>query len=177
MRASTLIRVSLALIVTSILVSGAHMARAGDLEPGDGGVGSGWLAAVEDGIRAAEYRVTWQEQTVLDDLDAAWHAPNRAHDLRTYFTPDGVRIVPRTEAMPGWHLGLSLTGWGGPGSIQALEQAILTPEANRILCDHGPVTGQWVNGETGLQQVLTVLEPGSAERALVMSTQSSAWRW
>jgi len=51
---------------------------------------------IERVIRESEYHVTWQDQTVLPDLEAAWHAPNRAQNLRFYFTDDGLRVVDRT---------------------------------------------------------------------------------
>ncbi len=38
---------------------------------------------------------SWQDQTVLPDLEAAWHATNRAQNLRFYFTGDGLRVVDR----------------------------------------------------------------------------------
>jgi hypothetical protein len=66
---------------------------------------AGWWAAAQANIRQSEYNVTWQAQTYLEDLPApanelragAYQAPNRAHNLRTYFTAEGIRIVPRTE--------------------------------------------------------------------------------
>ena len=66
-----------------------------------------WFARVSQQIADAEYEVTWQTATALPDLDAAWHAPNRAHGLRTYFTEDGIRVVPRTEDVPSWTWGLT----------------------------------------------------------------------
>ncbi len=67
-----------------------------------------WWTAVQEDIRLAEYHATWQEGTALADLAAAYQAPNRAQNLRTYFTPQGIRIIPRAfegEAPP-WEWGL-----------------------------------------------------------------------
>ena len=33
------------------------------------------------------------------------NAANRAHGFRTYFTEDGIRVVPRTEETPSWGVG------------------------------------------------------------------------
>jgi len=63
----------------------------------------GWWTAVQDEIRQSEYHITWEEHIYLVDLPAtsaslgagAYQAPNRAHNLRTYFTPAGVRLIPR----------------------------------------------------------------------------------
>jgi hypothetical protein len=71
-----------------------------------------WWSTIQKNIRDSEYHITWQGKTCLQDVDAAWQAPNRAHNLRTYFTPDGVRVVPRTSETPEWNWGLSLQGYG-----------------------------------------------------------------
>ena len=57
-----------------------------------------WWAAVQEDIRRSEYQVTWQDRTYLADLAGAYQAPNRAHNLRAYFTPEGIRVVQRTWA-------------------------------------------------------------------------------
>jgi len=51
-----------------------------DTVPGD------WWSRVQEDIRRSEYHVTWQDFTCLDDVPAAYQAPNRAQNLRTYFT-------------------------------------------------------------------------------------------
>ena len=67
-----------------------------------------WWSRVQTNISAAEYHITWQDNTQLQDVSAAWHAPNRAHDFRIYFTDDSVRIIPRTSGQRSWEWGLSL---------------------------------------------------------------------
>ena len=52
-----------------------------------------WYATAQEDIRHSEYSVTWQDSTYLPDVPAAYHAPNRAQGLRTYFTSDGLRII------------------------------------------------------------------------------------
>ena len=54
------------------------------------------MQGIEQVIRESEYHVTWQDQSVLPDIDAAWHAPNRAQNLRFYFTDHGLRVLDRT---------------------------------------------------------------------------------
>src|SRR5512137_1681468 len=66
-----------------------------------------WLSQAQRNIASAEYDVTWQTSTAIPGLDAAWQAPNRAHDLRTYFTPQGIRVVPRRGDAPSWEWGLA----------------------------------------------------------------------
>lgn len=63
-------------------------------------VSADWWATVQEDIRRSEYHVTWQDHTHLPNLPAAYQAPNRAHNLRTYFTLAGIRAIPRTESEP-----------------------------------------------------------------------------
>src|SRR5689334_9570581 len=54
-----------------------------------------WWGATQEDIRQSEYQVTWQDHTYLSNIPSSYQAPNRAHNLRTYFTPDGIRVIPR----------------------------------------------------------------------------------
>ena len=109
-----------------------------------------WYAAVQENIRQSEYHVTWQEQTGLPDLPAAYQAPNRAHNLRTYFDAEGIRIVPRTELMPTWSLSLALDGFSATQPTIA---------GNQVTYRHDAPVGlslEYVNDEQGLQQKITL---------------------
>ena len=77
------------------------------------GTDTGWWATVQEEIRQTEYEVTWQERTYLADLPAAYQAPNRAHNLRTYFATEGIRVIPRVfeGEVPPWEWRLVLTGY------------------------------------------------------------------
>ncbi len=81
-----------------------------------------WLSQVERRIARAEYEITWQTATLLDDLSESWHSPNRAQGFRTYFTQTGIRVVPRTAEQPSWEWSLSVTGWGQPGAQRSREK-------------------------------------------------------
>jgi hypothetical protein len=107
------------------------------------GIPGDWWAKVQHDIQQSEYHITWQEQTAMADPSAsprhapaaAYQAPNRAHSFRTYFTPDGVRLVPRTQEGEGgnssvWEWGLKLTAYGE--TLQPAPPAELSVSANRI---------------------------------------------
>ncbi len=128
-----------------------------------------WLAAIEQEIARAEYEITWQTQTVLEDLTAAWHAPNRAQGFRTYFADEGIRMVPRSEESPAWEWRLSLFGWGRPGAVEAVEAAVLRAEANRIEYDRGDILEWYVNDARGLEQGFTLEGPPPGAE--------SSWVW
>jgi len=86
------------------------------------GVSTSWWAAVQEQIKRSEYQITFQDDTYLSRLGGAYQAPNRAHNIRTYFTPSGVSIVPRTDVLPRCELNMVLTGYGYCGHIQPVSK-------------------------------------------------------
>ncbi|MEW5985467.1 MAG: VCBS repeat-containing protein [Chloroflexota bacterium] len=118
---------------------------------------SNWLSAVQSDIRQSEYHVTWQEETYLPDGSAAYQSPNRAHNLRTYFTPEGIVVMPRTGGIANeanganFVLGLRLMGVG-----DAAETVVST---NRLEYRRGGLTEWYVNDESGLEQGFTLTAP------------------
>jgi hypothetical protein len=125
------------------------------------GVTADWWSTVQKDIRQSEYDVTWQEHTDLADGDAAYQAPNRAHNLRTTFTPAGVRLTPRLfeGQIPPWEWGLALSGYGYADSVQPVAAATLTASGNRIEYERGLLTEWYVNDERGLEQGFTLHTP------------------
>jgi len=53
----------------------------------------GWLELVQERIADSEYAISWHD---------VWQASNRAQNLGTYFEPDGIRVVRRTDIEPSW---------------------------------------------------------------------------
>jgi FG-GAP repeat/FG-GAP-like repeat len=108
-----------------------------------------WHSRVQNDIAEREYHLTWQEQSKLQGVNAAWQAPNRAHDLRTYFTGNGPRMVRRTESEPTWIWGLELL------NQPAVEQT--KTNGNRIeLHRAGGLVEWYVNDPNGLEQGFTI---------------------
>jgi hypothetical protein len=132
------------------------------------GASPGWVSRVQREIREREYHVTWQSRTHLGDLPEAWHAPNRAHNFRTYFTDSGIRVIPRTDERPSWEWGLALAGYGRDGDVRPAEKGILTPEENQIEYDRGAIVEWYENTPRGLKQGFTLAAPpdeaGAASR-------------
>ncbi len=128
-----------------------------------------WWGAVQAQLAAQEYFITWQEITYLADLPAAYQAPNRAQDLRTYFTPAGVVVIPRTgyEGAPPWRWQSQLVGWGRAGAMQPVQEATLAVQENRIeyLRNEAGVQEWFINGEGGLQQVFKLAAAPEGMRA------------
>ena len=123
-----------------------------------------WWAAVQKDIQRSEYHVSWQDKTCLPDLEGAYQAPNRAHNLRTYFTAHGIRVVPRTSKAPAWTWGLGLKGYGFEGQINPIEEPRLSVAANRVEYARGDLTEWYVNDKQGLEQGFTLKAPPKAEK-------------
>jgi hypothetical protein len=119
-----------------------------------------WWSTVQEDIRRQEYHITWQDVTYLSDVPAAYQAPNRAHNLRTYFTPTGVRVIPRVRGGDDWECGLALSGYGALGDVQPVGGAELTPSANRVEYRYESGSQQisewYVNDEGGLEHGFVV---------------------
>ena len=124
------------------------------------GVPTDWWTSVQEDIRKSEYDVTWQE-TQLPDINAAYQAPNRAHNLRTYFTPDNIMITPRTST--DWVFGLSLTGYGFADDVRSVSEAEMSVSGNRVEYQRGCLTEWYVNSEDGLEQGFTIDAPPESE--------------
>jgi hypothetical protein len=114
---------------------------------------------IGEDLAAREYWISWQDQTQLDEIAAAWQAPNRAQGFRTYFTADGFHMVPRTTRRPEWVWGLSLEAYGRGSGSQPVEPVRLTPNENGIELDRRGIVEWFVNRPQGLKHGLIVHEP------------------
>jgi len=123
------------------------------------GVTEGWWARIQQDVRESEYKITWQERTKLQDLAAAWHAPNRAQGFRTYFASRGIRVIPRTEIEPSWEFSLSLLGYGRGSATGAVKAASLSSSGNRIEYARDRINEWYINDDRGLEQGFTVAVP------------------
>ena len=128
------------------------------------GASADWWGAVQEDIRQSEYQITWQERTCLPDMPApsttvpagsplragVYQSPNRAQNLRTYFTPAGIRVIPRAFAgeIPPWEWGLVL-----PDADVATD---LIVEGNRVEYKREGVGERYVNAKKGLEQELKI---------------------
>jgi hypothetical protein len=127
---------------------------------------SGWWATVQENIRRSEYHITWQEKTYLPDVPAAYQAPNRANNLRSYFTSNGPIVIPRVwpedaDRAP-WRWELSLTAWGRGQVLVPVPAAVIGVEENLIQYWRGQLVEWYRNDEEGLEQGLTLLRPPQA---------------
>ncbi len=120
-----------------------------------------WWSTVQENIRRSEYHVTWQEQTYLEDVAAAYQAPNRSENLRTYFTPEGLIAIPRIwveeSNIPPWRWEVSLVAWGRAGAVRTALSAQLQVQENLIEYQRDGLVEWYRNDEQGLEQGFTLL--------------------
>ena len=169
---ATLAPVAYEAVAPAVLNEGPGVGQSNPAWPAD--VPADWWGIAQENIHKSEYAVTWQDKTYLPDLRAAYQAPNRSQDLRTYFAPDGIRIIPRVipeddnqkksgTTVP-WELGLRLTGYGYADHIQPTSAARLSPADNRIEYQRDGITEWYVNDERGLEQGFTLNDPPATNR-------------
>jgi hypothetical protein len=158
---------------------------AGTADP-PSGASPPWRHEVQQRIADAEYEVSPVETVdpvALASPQGVWQAPNRAQGLRTYFTEDGIRVVPRAEPSPSWEWTLTLAGWGRPAGpvsasrdgseasgadpTEALAPAQLRVEGARVHYDRGGLTEWYVNERRGLEQGFTLAAPPRAKGSRV----------
>jgi hypothetical protein len=127
--------------------------------PGD------WLSRVQQDLAEQEYHLTRQENSCIEGLGSAWQAPNRAHDLRTYFTEDGPRVVRRTESEPTWVWGLELIGiTNDECRIANSRTRPVLPDVREVVTNgsriefhrEGGLVEWYVNDARGLEQGFTI---------------------
>ncbi|GMW00562.1 MAG: hypothetical protein AMXMBFR84_16990 [Candidatus Hydrogenedentota bacterium] len=130
-----------------------------------------WMSQVQEGIRKAEYNITWQDNSVIEGEPGGLHATNRAANLRAYFREDGVQIVERETSDPDWDIRWQFKAWGREGAMREVSK--VKPESdshtNRLAYKHPGIEEWYVNDERGLEHGFTIAERPAGDGALVIA--------
>ncbi len=120
-------------------------------------IDEGWITAVSANIRRAEYHITPLE----GEADAAlvFHSPNRAQELRTTFSGNGIQVTPRQTDADGWTFGLRVIGVGNGIQTIAPEAGAFSAAETRLTVDYGRWRTWYVNDSRGLEQGFTLDAP------------------
>ncbi len=122
---------------------------------------AGWLSTVQQNIALREYHVS--------DNGNGLQAPNRAHNLRTYF--DGVDVTIEDRTAQTELLALRFGGlYRGTARIDT-QASRPVARANRIHVDRGPLTEWYVNSEAGLKQGFDIGHKPAGDGWLEVSVQ------
>jgi len=151
-----------------------HAQDAGDPQLGTDIHKGEWWAEVQKNIQKQEYHVTYQKNTSLIDIPEAYHAPNRAQNLRTYFTPEKIEIVNRKNAESKWRSGLAVESVGRDELIVNLPKNIIpTVSGAHIEYKRGPIVEWYENRPEGLEQGFTINERLEGEGEFIITLRVS----
>src|SRR5215470_17504962 len=107
-----------------------------------------WLARVHSYIADREYEA--------HDDGSGLQAPNRRHDLRTFFTPSGIRVHDRTAAGSPRLFDLRLERLGRGAERTSVTAGTLHADGARVEIRRDDVTEWYQNGPDGLEQGFTL---------------------
>jgi len=119
-----------------------------------------WLSRAQKGIAEREYEASQNGEGL--------QAPNRRHNLRTYFEASGIRVHDRTAPESSPLLGLSLTGVGRGGPLVPVASGHVVAEGARIEIRRPKLIEWYVNSPRGLEQGFTLLERPKGKGALAL---------
>jgi len=117
---------------------------------GHDGLAPDWSARTSAEIRKAEYRVSFQQDSVLPGHPGGLHAANRRQDLRVYFLADGVDVMRRTEAEPSWTLRLSPLEADAAGNLWPALHARPIADGRTATYRRDDLTERWENSGRGI---------------------------
>ncbi|MDD3642186.1 MAG: hypothetical protein PHQ19_01800 [Candidatus Krumholzibacteria bacterium] len=107
------------------------------------GVSEDWLAEVARNLEKAEYDVS--------ESAAGLQAPNRAHNLRTYFRDETIEIVPRDQAQPLWTWRWRTAAFGREEALRALPAGERIAGVERIEYRRSGLTEWYANSADGIE--------------------------
>jgi hypothetical protein len=119
-----------------------------------------WLARAHQHIAEREY---WANAS-----EGGLQAPNRAHDLRTWFEPDGIRVHDRTAAGAPQLVSLSLAAVGREGSLAAVTPGEVANDGPRVEIRRPGLTEWYENSPAGLEQGFTLAARPAGAGPLVL---------
>ncbi len=129
-----------------------------------------WLARIGRQLAAREY---WASEGSL-----GLQAPNRAQDLRTWFSPRGIRIHPRTAPEAPPLAELRLEAFGRDAALQPVGPGALRHEGPRVEIARPGLLEWYENRPEGLEQgfILAERPRGKGDLVFVVAVGSASAR-
>jgi hypothetical protein len=122
--------------------------------------GGGWAASMARHVAEREYRASAN--------DAGLQAPNRRHNLRTYFGPTGIRVHDRTAPGEPRLLDLALVELGRGERLRAVPPGRVASDGARVEIRRPGLVEWYLNSPEGLEQGFTLERPPAGEGPLVL---------
>ena len=127
-----------------------------------------WLAAAEREMAEREYRASENGEGL--------QAPNRAHNLRTYFEKTGVRVHDRVAGGSPRLVDLRLAGLGRGAERAPIAAGVVTHERSRIEIRRPGLVEWYLNSPAGLEQGFIVEDRPAGNGQLIVELAVSGAR-
>ncbi|MDA1326073.1 MAG: PKD domain-containing protein, partial [Proteobacteria bacterium] len=143
------------------------VAAAGDVPGKEGSVSQAklpksasadWWQRVQRGLAEAEYNPSRNKQGL--------QAPNRAHNLRTYFGPDGIKLRDRKADRA--LVGLSLNAMGRGTALSPIAAGEVAQSGKRVEIRRPGIVEWYKNTSKGLEQGFTLATRAQGKGKLVL---------
>jgi len=124
------------------------------------GAQADFLPRVQGMIAAKEYEASASA--------AGIQAPNRAHNLRTYFGPSGIRVLDRTASGSPELLALRLAGIGRGDALASVAPGTVVNDGARVEIRRPGLVEWYENSPAGLEQGFTLAKRPKGAGSLVV---------
>ncbi len=129
--------------------------------------------ATDRNFEGAQSQIARHEYRVSANRNGL-QAPNRAHGLRTYFEPTGIRVHDRTRADSSELLSLKLSGVGRGETLAAVGPGEVTSDGARVEIARPGLIEWYENSAAGLEHGITLAErPAGGDAPLVVELSLS----
>lgn len=129
-------------------------------KPAASAIDQTWWTHVRDGLSRYEYHPSLSNNGL--------QAPNRAHNLRTYFEASGIRVHDRTSVGGPALVSMSLAGLGRGPAPPEVKAGVVQQVGSRVEIRRPGVTEWYENSARGLEQGFTIPARVKGNGALIL---------
>ena len=153
------------LVLWLLLISAIGLLQGANANASDTEALGGWPELARKSIENREY---WVGET-----QAGLQAPNRTHNLRTFFSADHVRVQDRTASGSQALLQMSLSRFGRVGSMVEVSAGEVSSEGARVEIRRPGIVEWYKNAPNGLEQGFNLSARPVGEGVLVLEISMS----
>ena len=131
------------------------------------GTDNNWLAKAQKELAQREYHVGQNHKGL--------QSPNRAHNLRIYFTEQGIQVHDRSAKDEPLLVGMRLARYGRGDALRSFAPSKPQHQGNRVTYAHDDITEWYDNSSKGLEQGFTLRQrpKGKGPLQLVIAVQGA----